>query len=122
MQNGKRHVLTIDKPPLIRNVLNALVAGIESEGNAPPGICKRLEDFAKQGCDALLLNLRVVEEALDGTPAKIRNVRASLVGGVLVVACLVPTPWMLQIEELSRRRFFENNLISSLGAFVRALF
>ena len=120
MQEGQRHVLTLEEPHTIHNVLNMLSAGVRSEGSVPSGTCKMLEEIAKEGCSALILNLRVTEEALAETLPKIRNFRVSLVGGVLVVACLVTTPLMLQIRELSRRHFFARPLTASLGAVVRA--
>ena len=122
MQVGERHVFTIEEPPVIRTVLHALSAGVESDGSGPLGTCKMLGEFAKRGCDALLLNLRVIEEPLEPTSPEIRNVGASLLGGILIVACQVTAPWILQSEEFRRRPSAPEYSISSLGAFVHALF
>ena len=122
MQEGERHVLTIEDPILILNVLNAFSASVEAERGGACGICKRLEAFSKQGCDALILNLRVMEEPVVGTPSTISIVGASLVGAVLVVTCRVTATWIHQIEELSRRDIFPKDLVSRLGGFVQAFF
>ena len=122
MREGNRRVLTIEEPSAIRNVLNVLSEAFDPESTSPPRICERLKWFAKEGCEALILNLRVLEEPLVGTFPKVRHVGASLVGGVLVVSCQVTAPWIVQIEELCRGRFFLKDLISSLSQFVRAAF
>jgi hypothetical protein len=122
MQVTERHVFTLEEPPVIRTVLNVLSAGVESDGSGPLGTCNMLGEFAKRGCNALLLNLRVMEEPLEPTSPKIRNVGATLLGGVLIVACQVTAPWILQIEELSHCRSVPEYPISRLGAFVHALF
>ena len=122
MQVGERHVFTLEEPSLIRTVLNVLSAEGESDGSGPLRTCTKLGELANQGCDALLLNLRVMEEPHEPTSPKIRNVGASLLGGILVVACQVTAPWIRQIEELSRCRSVPEYPISRLGAFVHALF
>jgi hypothetical protein len=122
MQVGTRQVLTIEKPRLILKVLNALAMGVESEGGEPFGTLMRLEEFAKEGCGRLILNLRAVDESLRGTPQGVEKVGASLIGGVLVVTCQVTTPCMLQINELCRPRLVPKRLVSPLGALLRTLF
>ena len=116
----ERHVLTIEDFPVIRNVLNALAVEGNYESSVSARTRERLREFAIQGCDALILNLRVVKESLYGTPPMIKG--ASFVGGVLVVACVVTSPWILRIEELRHRHSFPKHPISSFGTFVRALF
>lgn len=122
MKVGERHVFTLEEPAVIRAVLNALSAGVESGGSGPLGTYTLLGGFAKRGCDALLLNLRVIEEPLDPTSPKIKNVGTTFLGGVLVVACQVTAPWIPQIEEISHCRSTPEYPISRLGAFVHALF
>ena len=116
----ERHVLTIEEPPAIRDVLNVLSAEGNYESSVSAPTRQRLKEFATKGCDALILNLRVVKESLYGTPPMIKG--ASLVGGVLVVACVVTSPWILRIEKLSHRDFFPKHSASGLANFVRGLF
>jgi hypothetical protein len=117
---SERHVLTIEDLPVIREVLNALSAGAGANSNGSAQTRQRLKEFAKQGCEALILNMRVVEESLEDKLPEIKG--ASLVGGVLVVACVVTSTWILQVEELSRRHFFPKTPVFSFGSFVRGLF
>ncbi|HUZ46737.1 MAG TPA: hypothetical protein VMW54_08870 [Terriglobia bacterium] len=122
MQEYERHVLTIEDPILILNVLSAFSASVETESGATSGICERLKAFSKQGCDALILNLRVMKEPVVGTPSTISIVGASLVGAVLVVTCRVTASWIVQVQELCRRDLFPKDLVSKLGGFVQAFF
>ncbi|TAM82785.1 MAG: hypothetical protein EPN47_09050 [Acidobacteria bacterium] len=116
MQLGDRHVLTIEDLPLILKALNTLSTAVESEGDQDLRTLKRLEEFAKEGCGRLILNLDAIEEHLTGTPQDARNVGASLVGGVLVVTCQVTSRELLQIKVLTRRHSFPKQLISSFDA------
>lgn len=119
---GDRHVLIIEQKPLILKALNVLSTGVESQGSEVSGIFKRLEEFAKDDCGRLVLNLRVMEDALGELPANIRNLQASLVGGVLVVTCRVTTREMLQIKEPSHRYFFPRHVFSRLRHPLKRLF
>ena len=122
MQVGEKHVLTIQEPPLILKALNALSTGVESEGGEACGTLKRLAEFEKEGCGRLILNLQEVQEQHDGSPGNIRNVGASLVGGVLVITCQVTTREIHQIKGLTRRHSFPGHLISKLDTlFSRAV-
>jgi hypothetical protein len=116
MQVGNRHVLTIQEQPLILKALNALSRDIESKGGEAYRTLKRLAEFEKEGCGRLILNLREVEEPLGGSPANIRNVGASLVGGVLVVTCQVTTREIGEIKVLTRRHFFPTHLMSKFDS------
>jgi hypothetical protein len=116
MQAGEGHILTIEKPPLILKVLNALSTDVEAEGGETLGTLKRLEKFAKEGCGRLILNLGAIEEPISGTPQAVRNVGASLIGGVLVVTCQVPSREILRIKVLTRRHSLPKHLISIFDA------
>lgn len=116
MHAGDRHVLTIEDPPLILKTLNTLSMDVESDGGEAFRTLKRLEKFAKEGCGRLILNLDAIEEPPGGSPQKVRNVGASLIGGVLVVTCQVPSRELLRIKLLTRRRSFPKHLISSFDA------
>ena len=117
MHVGERHVLTIAERPLILKALDTLSTGLESERGETLGTLKRLEEFAKEGCGGLILKLDTIEELLGGTPQGVRNLRASLIGGVLVVTCQVTSREVLRIKLLTRRQSLSKHLMSSFDAF-----
>lgn len=121
MQAGRRHVLIIDKPLVVKNVLDELSAGVESVSTVPHEIRRGLEEFSKHGGARLILDLQVIEAPFGGAPATIRNISAYLVGGVLIVTGQVTSPWILRILQIKadrRRRFSPEHLISSFGALI----
>jgi hypothetical protein len=122
MQVDKRHILTIQEQPLILKALNAVSTGVESSDGEACETIKRLAEFEKQGYRRLILDLRAIEEPLNGTPQEIRNVGASLVGEVLFVTCQVSTRELLRIKVLTRCHFFPRHPMSKFDAlFSRAV-
>lgn len=118
MHVGERHVLTIQKPPLILEALSTLSADVEQEGGDSLRTLIKLEEFAKVSCGRLILNLDAIEEPPGETTARVRNIDASLVGGVLIVTCQVTAPELLRIKLLMRRHSLPKQLISSVDDFV----
>ena len=116
MHVGERHVLTIEDRPLILKALNTLSTGLGSQGKETLRTLKRLEEFVKEGCGGLILKLDTIEELLGGTPQGIRNLQASLIGGVLVVTCQVTSREALRIKLLTRRQSLPKHLISNFDA------
>ena len=116
MQVGERYILTLEDRPLILKALNTLSTGLDSQGGETLSTLKRLEEFAKEGCGGLILKLDTIEELLGGTPQEVRNLRASLIGGVLVVTCQVTSQEVLRIKVLTRRHSLPKHLISSFDA------
>ena len=116
MHVGERHVLTIEDRPLILKALNTLSTGLGSQGEETLRTLKRLEEFVKEGCGGLILKLDTIEELLGGTPQGVRNLRASLIGGVLVVTCQVTSREALRIKVLTRRQSLPKHLISNFDA------
>ena len=116
MHAGERHVLTIEDRPLILKALNTLSTGLGSQGEETLRTLKRLEEFVKEGCEGLILKLDTIEELLGGTPQGIRNLQASLIGGVLVVTCQVTSREALRIKLLTRRQSLPKHLISNFDA------
>lgn len=106
MQVAERHVLTFEKPSVIRKVVDELSAGVDSFSGVPLETRKNLETFSKQSCDRLILNLRVIKAPSEEKPAPIKNLIACLLGGVLVVTGQVTAPWIIQIREHARRHIF----------------
>lgn len=80
MQISNRHVRTPQEQPFILKPLSVLPPAVEFEGAEARGILKRLEEFAKEGCGRLILNLPLKQEPLCGTPQEFRNVGTALVG------------------------------------------
>lgn len=116
MYLGERHVLTIEALPLVVKALNSLASANEAQGSGVLRTLRRLEDFAKEGCGKVILNLDAVEEPLANKYEEVRNVDAVLVGGVLVVKCQVTSQELLRIKELTRRNSLTNQLISGFDA------
>lgn len=115
MRVRERHVLTIDKGPVIQSILDTLMAGANPDGGVPPEACKGLEEYSKQGCNRLILNLRVINAQFGERAAAIRNLSACLLGEVLVISAQVTPPWMHQIRKDRQRYSFPRHLISSFG-------
>lgn len=103
MQDDERHVLTFEKPSVIRKVMDELSAGVESDGGAPPETRGSLAAFSKQSIDRLILNLRVTKSPFGETSAAIKSLFVCLLGGVLVVSGQVTAPWVTQLSEHARR-------------------
>lgn len=116
MNIGTRHVLTIDKTPVIKNVLDELSADAESNGGVPHEIRRGLAEFSNRGGSRLILDLQVMEPPVGGSPS-IKNVSAYLAGEVLIVIGQVTFPWILRIREHARRHSFLTKLAARLSAF-----
>lgn len=110
LQQAQRQIVTIDEPFTIRTVLEALCQAARSEISAPTETLTNLEGLAKLGCESLILNVRIAAESVAEGLAKVWSVRASLVGGVLVVSCVAAAAWLERVESLSshfgRNRWF----------------
>ena len=123
VEEGERYILTIGKASVIRDALSLVLAGVKSEGDLTPGSRERLEAFAKNGCDRMILDLRTGKELPGGISPRVRNLRVSHIGQVLVVTGEVSEPGILQqIEALRRPHSFPQHLTSSLLAFIHMLF
>jgi hypothetical protein len=121
MHAFKRHVLIVDKRPVVRNVLQELSEGVESDDSVPHGIRRGLEEFAKHGGVRVILDLQVVGPSFEGSSAAIRNITAFVVGEVLIITGQVTSRRMLRILQIkaeSRWHFFHKRLIIWTGAFI----
>ena len=112
---GKRHLLTIDRTHVVKDVLDELSADAESNGGVPSEIRRGLAEFSNRGGSRLILDLQVMEPAAGGAPS-IKNVSAYLAGEVLIVIGQVTFPWILRIKEHARRHSFSKQLASRLRA------
>ena len=123
MKETARCVLTTEKASVIQNALSALLAGVSPEDGTTPGTRERLAAFAKQGCDKLILDLRMAEKSSGRISPGVRNLRASQLGPVLVVTGDATSPELIhQIEALRHAHSFPRHLTSGLLAFVHMLF
>lgn len=123
MKYRGRYVLTTGKVSVIRAVLSLVLAEVKSGGDVAPGTYQSLQAFAKDGCDRMILELRRPKEPPAGISPRVRNLRASHMGQVLVVSGEITAPEILhEIEALARPHFSPKHVISGLLAFVRTLF
>lgn len=118
MRFAERHVLTVNKPSVVRKVLDAFSMGVQAQGCVSPQTRRGLVEFSKQGFNRLILNLQVIKAPFPGASAAFAELDVCEVGGVLVLTGQIPEPWMLQAEELCRSHFFPRHPISSFGAFI----
>ncbi|MBZ5672378.1 MAG: hypothetical protein LAO04_21985 [Acidobacteriia bacterium] len=122
-KEGERYIFTAEKASGIRNALSVLLAGVESEGDVTHSARERLEEFMKDDCDGLILDLRGVEVPPNGVSPVVRNVRASHVGRVLVITGEVTDPQVFrQLEELDVPHFPLKYMTTGLRTFAHALF
>lgn len=123
MKECERYILTTGKASVIRDALSLVLAGVNSEGNLIPGTRKRPETFIGKQCDRLILDLRTAEGLPSAISQRVRNLRVSHLGRVLVVTGDVATPGILrEIEALSHPHFFPKYAVSGLLALVSMLF
>lgn len=121
MRVGERHLLTIQELPLIVEALSTLSTDVGQGNGEAFRTLNRLEEFAKEGCGQLILKLDAIEGPPGGKSHEVRNIGASLVGGVLVVTCQVTSRELLRIKLLTRRHTLPKQLISSFdGLFSSA--
>lgn len=123
MKEGERYVLTTGKASVILGALSLLLAGGKSEGNLTPGSRERLETFVSERCNRLILDLRRAKELPGAVAPKVRNLRVSHVGPVLVVTGQVTSFEILhEIESLCHSRSLLGRFASGLRAFAHLSF
>jgi hypothetical protein len=123
LKKGERYVLATGNASVIRKALSLVLAGVKSEGDVSPGTYQSLELFARNGCDRLVLDLRTARELPAGMAPRVRNLRASHLGQVLVVTADVTASHILhEIRALCRPHFSPQYLTSGLRALAQMLF
>jgi hypothetical protein len=123
MEDGERRIFVVEKASRVRNALCVLLAGAECEGNVAHGTRMIHGTFAEANRDQLVLHLRYAETPHNRVSPGVKNLEASLVGGILVVVGQVTDPKVLgQIEELVVSHFSLKYMTSSLRTIVHALF
>jgi hypothetical protein len=120
-KEAERYVFTADKTPGIRRALFILLAGLESEGDVTRSAFEKLDEVLKH-CDGLILDVRRVEMRPDEVSPTVRNVRAGLVGRVLIVTGEVADPEVIrEIEALGAQHFPLKHITTGLRPFAHAL-
>lgn len=123
MEDSERYILTTSNASVIRDVLSLVFAAVKSEDGGIPDTRPSLEMFAASGCDRIVLELRRPEEPAAGIFPRVRNLRVSRLGRVLVVTGKATAPGILQdLDSLCRPWSFPGHLASGLAAPVRSLF
>ncbi len=124
LKDFDRYILTTDKASVMRDVLSLVsTAELKSEGAGTHGSCLSLDALAKDGYDRMILELRRPKEPAAGTSPKVRNLRTSHLGRVLVVTGDATAPEIFhEIDGLRRPRLFPRYLKSGLLAFGRTIF
>jgi len=94
-----RKVLVIEEEPEALNALYVLLAGMQCEGEVVYGIPDALAKISRATFDAVVLDLRCSEESTGRAVARIKEIRASLVGRLLVITGDVTSPDVLDAIE-----------------------
>lgn len=118
----EQRIFGVNDARIAQNVLAALLTALKPEDRADGRVRAWFEEFTNQGGKTLLLNLRIVEPVRGENSIAIQDVRASLVGGVLVVACEATAAWIRQIENLSRRHSRTRRLMAAMVALFSMFF
>ncbi len=122
MQDTERYILTTDKPSVMRNVLSLVSAGAGSEGVVTQGSVLCLDTVAKDGFDKMILELRRPKGPASGVFPRIRNLRTSRFGRVLVVTGDATVPELFREIDALRHPYSPRQLRSGLLAFGRTIF
>lgn len=122
MQDRERYILTTDKPSIMRNVLSLVSAGANSDGAEIQGAALCFDAAAKDGCDRMILELRRPKVPAAGNFPKIKNLRTSRFGRVLVVTGDATGPDLFHEIDALRHPYSPRQLTSGLRAFGRTIF
>lgn len=123
MDEVNRYVLTTGNTSVIRDMVSTVLAGVKSEKDLTPDSRERLQAFLNGQCERLVLDLRTTRELPSDISPRVRNLRVSHLGQVLVVTGEVTSPGIFrEIEALRRPRFSLQHLACGLLAFVHVLF
>jgi len=118
-----RKVLVIEKEPEARNILYVLLAGMRCEGEVVQGFPDALARISHESFDAVMLDLRCSEESPEQTVSRIKEIRPSLVGRMLVITGDVTSPDVLEaIERQCLPKVRRRHLIEDSLTVLRSLF
>ena len=123
MEEVGRRIFATGKTSVIRDVLSLLTTGVKLEADLTLDTREKLEPFTTEICDRLIFDVRTAKEAFDQMSTRVRNLRASHVGQVLVITGEVTEPGILrEIEVIHRPHHTPAHLASGLRSFVHMLF
>jgi len=91
-----RNILIAENERSIRNVLHLLEAGLGREGVLDQDSREALPAIKKESFDMILLDLRYSEMPVGEMVLAIEQLRATLVGRVLIITCDVSDPYLLE--------------------------
>jgi hypothetical protein len=122
LKDPERYILTTAKVSVMRDVLSLVLEEVKSEGTVIPGAFPSFEAVANAGCDRMILELRRPKEPAAGISPRVRKLRTSRLGRVLVVTGEATVPEILhEIDALRRPHISFQHLTSGLRTFVRTL-
>ena len=125
MSPGSEHrkVLIVEDDAAIRNVLYVLLAGVGCEGDIAYSGKQALAMMSREEFDAVLLDLRCTNLPAEEVFSKIKQIRPSLVGRVLVLTGELTDPKTLElIERHCLPHVPSNRLMQDLWIRLRTLF
>ena len=123
LQDSERFILTTAKASLIRDLLPLVFTAAKSEADPSPRTYQSLEAFEKGGCDRMILELRRPQEPFSDNSPRVRKLRVSRLGRVLVVTGDAAIPEILHdIEAVRRSHIFPMGVASVVLAFVHTHF
>jgi DNA-binding response OmpR family regulator len=121
-REAERYIFTADMAARIRSIVSVLLAGAECDGDVAHKARERLDEFMEHECDGLILDLRRVAGPPEGVSPAVRNVRASLVGNVLVITGEVTDPEVVrQIEAVGALHTSAKQRIAEFRSYAHAL-
>lgn len=121
-QLPRRKVLIIEDEPSIRNVLYALLSGLDCQGEVAHNDRQALAMIRRESYDAVLLDLRCSKVATDQMVSRIKEIRPSLLGRVLVITSEVSGPETIKaIERQCMPHLSRNRLFKDLWEFLRPI-
>jgi len=86
---SRRRVLIIEDEPSIRNVLYALLAGLDCDSSVATNDRQALAMISRENYDAVLLDMRCSKAPADQVVSQIKEIRPSLLGRVLGITSQV---------------------------------
>lgn len=123
LKDSERFILTTAKASLIRDLLSLLLAAAKSEVDESPDTYQSLEAFEKGGCDKIILELRRPKAPFSDISPRVKKLRVSRLGRVLVVTGEATTPEILrEIETVRRSHVLPKEVTSVLLALVHTHF
>ena len=122
LKDPERYILTTARVSVMRDVLSRVLEEVTSGGAETAVTVPSYEAAASNGFDRMILELRRPKEPAAGIAPRLKNLRTSRLGRVLVVTGEATAPEILrEIDQLRRPHLPIQHLTSGLLAFARSL-